>query len=281
MQTLSPQVFDRFVLAGGGNRCWWQAGVLQAWSEAGVIHTRKFAGASAGAAIAAAHLSGSLARAEAACRELYSACNSIWVGKRKAWFAHTHIYPAWLKAFFNERDLNWQADAELLTSIARIPRWAQPVESVGLSLGVALYFVEKGGAGKSPHAVWPTRLGFRNELVQLTNRTTYLDAANALLSSATAVPFMPVRQLDGRLAIDGGFADHAPQPPLVVNGVQEKQLVLLTRHNSHRQSIFEFSGRTYFQPSRPIPVSTWDCTKRCDISAAIALGRADAMACMR
>jgi hypothetical protein len=53
-------------------------------------------------------------------------------------------------------------------------------------------------------------------------------------------------------------------------------LVLLTRHYPKRPSIFQYGGRTYLQPSRPVPVSTWDCTAKATVIDAFTLGYKDA-----
>jgi predicted patatin/cPLA2 family phospholipase len=44
--------FDQLVLAGGGNRCWWQAGFWNALNEAVPQHPTKIVAVSAGAATA-------------------------------------------------------------------------------------------------------------------------------------------------------------------------------------------------------------------------------------
>jgi predicted patatin/cPLA2 family phospholipase len=44
--------FDQIVLAGGGNRCWWQAGFWNALNEAIPQHPTKIVAVSAGAATA-------------------------------------------------------------------------------------------------------------------------------------------------------------------------------------------------------------------------------------
>lgn len=85
-------------LAGGGNRCWWQAGVLSCLIEAGWSLPRQWVGTSAGAAIAAACLTTGPEIALAACRELYGGTTRIfkWQGLQhgRLEFAHQTIYPA-------------------------------------------------------------------------------------------------------------------------------------------------------------------------------------------
>ena len=73
--------------------------------------------------------------------------------------------------------------------------------------------------------------------------------------------------LEDAVKAAGGYTDNAP---IVVQSALEKTatLVLLTRHYPKRPSIFQFGGRTYLQPSRPVPVSTWDCTAKATVMPA-------------
>jgi hypothetical protein len=52
--------------------------------------------------------------------------------------------------------------------------------------------------------------------------------------------------------------------------------VLLTRHYPNHPEVFQNNGRVYWQPSRQIPVSTWNCTGKATVDAAFELGYADA-----
>jgi predicted acylesterase/phospholipase RssA len=46
--------FGTVVFAGGGNRCWWQAGIVEGFRGSALWKPTTFVGASAGAAIAVA-----------------------------------------------------------------------------------------------------------------------------------------------------------------------------------------------------------------------------------
>ena len=64
-------------------------------------------------------------------------------------------------------------------------------------------------------------------------------------------------------------------------GADAKTLVLLTRHYAHLPPFFRMQGRSSWQPSRPIPVSTWDCTSKTTVEAAFDLGRDAARAALK
>lgn len=86
---------------------------------------------------------------------------------------------------------------------------------------------------------------------------------------------MPAVKLGGAYAFDGGYFDNAPIPQQ--NDAERcATLVLLTRHYPKSPSLFRSHDRLYWQPSRPIPVSTWDCTGKANVGAAFELGREDA-----
>jgi hypothetical protein len=77
------------------------------------------------------------------------------------------------------------------------------------------------------------------------------------------------------VALDGGYIDNAPIPPQG-QAERESTLVLLTRHYPGLPSAFQWRDRSYWQPSKPVPVSTFDCTAKTNIDAAWTLGEIDA-----
>lgn len=93
--------------------------------------------------------------------------------------------------------------------------------------------------------------------------------------AAAAPPFLRAQRIGGRPAIDGGYTDSAPIP-LQSDAERSATLVLPTRHYAHLPVLFRWRGRMYWQPSRPVPVSTWDCTIRATVQAAFDLGAQDA-----
>lgn len=66
---------------------------------------------------------------------------------------------------------------------------------------------------------------------------------------------MPAVHLGDGYAFDGGYTDNAPLP---AQSRKERlgTLVMLTRHYGNRPRVFRFRDRLYWQPSRPVPVST-------------------------
>ena len=271
------------VLAGGGNRCWWQAGVLSRLLDTGWSLPEKWIGTSAGAAIAAACLATGPETALTACRELYANVSQIfdWRGLRRARleFAHQTVYPAWLDAFINETTFRQLREfgASLHVAVTR------PSRLLGLTVSVALgtlaYLVDKK-VSNSIHPRLPTLLGLRQEFIDIMCLGSALEAHKVLVAAAAAPPIMPAVKLGEAYAIDGGYFDNAPIPEQ--NDAERcSTLVLLTRHYPKLPSVFRMDGRLYWQPSKPTPVSTWDCTKHATVDAAFELGRGDASVLLR
>lgn len=266
------------VLAGGGNRCWWQAGVLSTLLGEGAVLPQELIGTSAGAAIAAGAMSGGLHAAIEACRALYAGNAAVFRWRPllsgRVEFAHQRIYPAWISAFVHGESFRRlrQGSPRLLVAVSR----ASPLLGLpaSVSLGTLAYVLDNK-LWHSLHPRLPRRLGLRLEFFALNDCATAAEAAQLLCAAAAPPPIMPAQQLAGRPAFDGGYTDNAPMPHRPP-AEQSRSLTLLTRHYPRRPAIFRQGPRWYWQPSRPIPVSTWDCTYRTSVDAAFALGARDA-----
>ena len=264
--------------AGGGNRCWWQAGALAHLMSEGWRLPPQLVGTSAGAGIAAACLTSGPAAALAACAQLYSSNPGLLEGnglaRLRLRFAHQRIYPAWIGSFVNAGSI-----AALRQSASRlrvgITRPARVLGLAGSVVAGSLAYVVDKHVWNSIHPRLPRWLGLRQDFIDMHQCATLADAQNLLSAAAAAPPFMASRRVGGGMAMDGGYTDNAPihaQSP----EEQSRTLVLLTRHYPALPPLFRHRGRAYWQPSQRVPVSTWDCTPRTTVRAAYALGEADA-----
>ncbi len=264
--------------AGGGNRCWWQAGVLSRLFDVGWQLPSELVGTSAGAAIAASCLTDGPASALASCLRLYASNEHIFdwrsLTKFKLRFAHQRIYPAWIESF-----LNPDSFAKVRTSRIRLlVGITRPARALGLAGSVAVgtiaYIVDKH-LWHSIHPFLPRLLGLRQDFVDLQTCEVVAEAQALLGAAAAAPPLMSPRRVGGSFAIDGGYTDNAPiheQSP----DQKSRTLVLLTRHYPGLPNLFRWRGRVYWQPSRRVPVSTWDCTAHTTVREAFGLGEQDA-----
>jgi predicted acylesterase/phospholipase RssA len=268
---------ETLVFAGGGNRCWWQAGALKHLMEHGKRMPRRLVGTSAGAAVAASCLTEDPDVALHACLRLYAGNPRIfdWSGlsRFELRFAHQQVYPAWLDAFFNAANFAMLRDSASRLTVA-ITRPAAFLGTRGsVVAGTFAYLVDKY-LWNSIHPRLPRMLGLRQDFVDLQQCATIEDAQALLIAAASAPPIMSSRLIDGGHAIDGGYTDNAPIPPQS-DEEKARTLVLLTRHYPRLPTLFRWAGRTYWQPSRRIPVSTWDCTPKTTVREAYELGLQD------
>jgi predicted acylesterase/phospholipase RssA len=268
---------ETLVFAGGGNRCWWQAGVLAQLFSSRRGFPPRFVGTSAGAAVAAALLTHGAEFALESCIEAYARNPSIFdrTQRSKLCFAHTRIYPAWISSFVNAESFQKfrESSTRLTVAITR------PARLLGLRgsvvAGTVAYLLDKY-VSNSLHPKLPKRMGLRQDFFTIGDQTSVEETQAWLVASATAPPFMQAQMLDGTFALDGGYVDNAPVEEQT-QAQRQRTLVLLTRHYPKLPTLFTWNDRTYWQPSCKVPVSTWDCTARTDVKQAFEMGRQDAL----
>lgn len=268
---------DTLVFAGGGNRCWWQAGVISHLVGKGWKLPPHLVATSAGAGIATSALTCSTRDALASCKRLYERNQQLFswrsLVRLKLKFAHQEIYPAWIASFTSDHHFEKlrSASSELTVAVTR------PARALGLAgslfAGSLAYAVDKKLA-HSIHPRLPRYLGLRQEFLSVKSAANGHEARTLLQAAAAAAPFMAAQRVADQWAFDGGYADNAPIPPQT-DEQQRKTLVLLTRHAPGLPAVFQWRGRTYWQPSQKVPVSTWDCRPGTTVDAAFDLGIRD------
>jgi Patatin-like phospholipase len=259
------------VFAGGGNRCLWQAGF---WSEAaprlGLVPHR-IAATSAGAAIACVLFAGRLreglahfrAATTANRRNVYPAN----VLRGHPVFPHAAMYRrALLETIDTAALARLHAGPEILVPITRAPPWLGTRSAFAIA---GVVDAIEHAVARSPHPRFARKCGFGVEYARVSECATPEALADLVLASSCTPPFTPLLSHAGRPALDGGIADNAP-----VEAVGDgPTLVLLTGRFAR---LPEHPMRTYLQPSRQVPVRSWDYTDPAGLDAAFALGQRDA-----
>jgi len=268
---------ETLVFAGGGNRCWWQAGVVSHLLDQGWKLPPIFIGTSAGAGIATSLITCSARDALASCKHLYKHNKQLFdwtsLARLKLKFAHQHIYPTWIESFASDHHFERlkTSGSELIVSVTR------PAKALGLAgsliVGSVAYLLDKKMA-HNIHPRLPLRLGLKQEFLNLAKLPDGQSARALLQAAAAAAPFMPAINVNGKWGFDGGYTDNAPIP-IQTEAEKTKTLVLLTRYYPDLPPIFKLTGRTYWQPSQKIPVSTWDCREETTVDEAFRLGLND------
>jgi hypothetical protein len=271
--------FENIIFAGGGNRCWWQAGLVEQLSTHSCWQVKQFVGVSAGAGIATALAANRIAESLDACVQRFrrNLRNMEWGqllrGKRP--FVLPGMYREWTKSFLTESSFEAIKKSGIALNIAI----TRPIKGLPLPLSALIalgLYSSKKFLFKKYHSAVPHALGFRSEHVDLARCGTLDEAHQLLAASAAAVPITPVVTWAGRPALDGGFYDSIPLPKAAFK--RSNTLVLLTRYRPKQPHIFEIDGCTYIQPSTAINVVNFDCTNAENVNLAYAHGIADARA---
>ena len=271
--------FTTAVFAGGGNRCWWQGGLVEALSSKACWQIDHVIGVSAGAGIATALVTGKLRESlhTAALRFDATPRNSEWrdllQGKRP--FMLPRILPDWIDSYLSATDFaalqasNIKVEVVVTRLIPYLPHRLSAV------LALLLYLTEKYWL-KGYHSRVPYRLGLRTESIDLRMAGDVRNAKNWLLGSTACWPIAAIHEVGGRPALDGGFYDNVPLPKSRENDAAT--LVLLTRHRPELPHIFELNQRSYIQPTRPQAASSLDCTSGDKCRLTFEQGLADGIA---
>jgi predicted acylesterase/phospholipase RssA len=271
----SPRRFEAVVFAGGGCRCFWQAGFWEIAAPALDLRPRVVGAVSAGAAMAcmifadaiADGLADFTARTAANPRNIYPA-NAL---RRQPLFPHVAIYRATILACLTaERLAALHGGPDLRVLIAQVPHWLGPRS--GFLVALLAYQAERLRGQERPHAELGRRAGFMPEIGTVRDCATPEDVADLILQSSCTPPITPVFRRNTRPVLDGGLLDSVPvetiPPPA------PPTLVLLTKQYAPAV-IPRVPGRTYVQPSAPVPVHKWDYTNPAGVRATYDLGRRD------
>jgi predicted acylesterase/phospholipase RssA len=255
-------MFEQVVFAGGGHRCWWQAGFWDVVAPALALKPRLIAGVSAGAATACllyandsrTALGYYRSRLAGRPRNLYPA--NLWRRGQRL-FPHEAIYREALAYLLGGPHFDQlRATApEIRVQFARIPRWLGPRSAV--AVGLLAYNLEKY-ALRSLHPSFGRRLGFSPEVVRVQDCVSDADLVSLLIASSCTPPFTGIEYRNGRPTIDGGMVDNVPVDAL--DDPRAPTLVLTTRRYPRHAPVFMLGARVYVQPSVKLPVSSWDYT---------------------
>ena len=269
-------MFDKVVFAGGGHRCWWQAGFWEVLRAEIELRPRVIGATSMGAFMAC------LVHANDSRRAL------AWYERELAG-VRTNI--AWLNLFRKDAPLFRQGGiyrksmrAVLGGEHFRQLLWAAPEIRIGCALPPPTLTERQlrrvsWREYRRDARLMPAALHARSErtamfvphVKRLQDCRTERELFD-LLQAASALP--PPVELDGVPACSGSLVD--PVPVDLVADVPGQTLVLTTRTYNRKTPVFALEGRLYVQPSVPLPVGSWDFTSPQRFLKAYEQGRVDA-----
>lgn len=264
--------FDNVVFAGGGNRCFWQAGFWSAVAPALTSEPSRVTAVSAGSAIACALFAGTFERGfvkhkRAVRRNSRNLYFSNLLNSQPV-FPHGSMYRSAILGSIDGPALGrLRAGPDISIVVARSPSWAST--RVALVLG-ALSAGFDAWNKPSPESAAARRLGFRPMYVPVRDCKTPDDLADLILASSCIPPLTPLASHGGIPFLDGGLVGDAPIEHTHHGDAQT--LILLTRRFAKLPAV---PNCTYVQPSEPIPVGLWDYTNDAAIQATYELGQRD------
>lgn len=264
--------FDSVVFAGGGNRCFWQAGF---WSVAAAeldLRPSSVAAVSAGSAVACTLFARTFDQGfEQHLRAVAGNRRNLYLHKlllRQPVFPHGAMYRDAILGSI-DRDALWRLhqgpDIRVLVSCP--PRWA--TRRMAMLLGAITIGVD-AWEGDAIECSAGRRIGFQPLYISVRECTTAQALADLIIASSCIPPLTPQARRNGVALFDGGLVANVPTDGVSAPGSQT--LVLLTRQFPRLPSI---RGHTYVQPSQPIPVGAWDYTNDVALQATLDLGRRD------
>lgn len=266
--------------AGGGNRAFYQLGLMNVWAPALLPRMVGLASCSAGACVVMMWLTGR--RAEA--REIFQTRTrgirrnidpaNLLRGQPMA--PHGRVYRDILLAMARDGGLERLREQPwpLLVSVSAFPRWLPP--ALAAAVGISAYQLEKALKPRLLHPTFGRRLAFQPHVFDMRDCETPEELAALVLASSATPPFTPVGTFRGRRYLDGGMVDNAPA--FVADDLPgaRRNLVLLTR--PYPSGLTGANGRRlYLAPSCPVPCGRWDYTRPQGVEEAVELGEREAV----
>lgn len=265
--------------AGGGNRAFYQLGLMKVWDERLSSRIGCMATCSAGACVAALHLSG---RSEEV--GLYWKERTRRVTRNFEWrkllkaerpTPHERLYRDMLVYAFSggglERITSQPFPVLVLTTA--YPRALPAFAAVTLAL--CTYKLEKRLRPGMIHPTYGRRAGFEALVFDARDCATPEELADLIIASSATPPFTGVGRYRGRRLLDGGVIDNVPAYLAdEVEGIR-RNLVMLTR--PYPQGATGLQGqRLYIAPREALPVERWDFTRPDLLEATVRIGERDA-----
>jgi predicted acylesterase/phospholipase RssA len=265
--------------AGGGNRAFFQLGLMNRLAPLLAPRLGAIAACSAGACVATLWLA-----------ERATETHDFWIKrregvtrnldvrrllKRQPLAPHGAVYRDTL--LFSFRDGGFERVVgqpfPIWILAARFP--ARLPSSLAVAAGIGAYSLEKAMRPEMIHPSWGKRLGFRPFIFDARNCRSPEELADLILASSATPPFTPVGRFGGEPLLDGGMVDNVPAFMAERDPAVKHNIVLLTR--PYPVQLLGRNGRRYYiAPSAPVPIERWDYTRPDRLGATIDMGEREA-----
>ncbi len=267
---LTPGQFEGLVFSGGGTRCFWQGGFLEAVHEPLGLRPARIAAVSGGALSACAWIGG---RAKALLDIMGDAFadQDSNLGEAPGQDSHRptphqSLYRDVVEETLNADAVRRVADGpKLEITLARPPRHL-PLRA-GAMLALVLYEIDRK-ARSSPHTALPVMIGSKALRVDARAAAREGKLHDLVCAAAVIPPVFALPCWQGERVMDAGTCDNAPMPEPEQGGT----LILLTRRYRNTP---DRPDRLYVAPSDETPADKIDFTDKEKIEKTWRLGNRD------
>lgn len=265
--------------AGGGNRAFYQLGLMNRWADLLWPKVAAIASCSAGACVAGFILSGRQSEASEFWKQRRTGVtkNFEWqkllLGKRPT--PHAPIYRDTLRYAFADGGLE-RIQKQPFPFYILTTKWPSFLPAfAAVTLGISAYSLEKQFSKMMIHPTIGRRVGFTPVAFDARSCQSPEQLADLVLASSATPPFTPLGNFGGFQLLDGGIVDNAPAFLLDEIPKVKRNLVLLTR--PYPKEVLGRQGqRLYLAPSQPPPVDRWDYTRPELIEETVRMGEREA-----
>lgn len=265
--------FANVIFAGGGNRCFWQAGFWSVAAAALALKPSHVVSVSAGTAMACALFAGTFEQGFSRFkRTVAENQRNVYLSnllRKRPVFPHGKLYR---NAILNSIDGHaldrLHQGPEIFILVSCPPRWASP--RMALLLGM-LAFGWNACNKQVMHPRGGHRVGFKPQCLSVRECATPSELADLIMASSCVPPLTPQARRNGQAIFDGGLVNNVPTDAVLAT--DQQTLVLLTRPFPKLPTSADI---TYVQPSHPVPAGFWDYTDDAALQATFDLGCRDA-----
>ena len=265
--------------AGGGNRSFYQLGLMNRWRSKVLPRTGCFATCSAGACVATLILSGRDTEVGEYWREHSREVRSniewrrLLSGKRPT--PHEPLLRGMLLYALSSGGFE-RVRSQPFPVLVLTTAFSRVLPGLGAALlGWIVYELERKLRPEMVHPTYGRRVGFKGLVFDARDCESPDALVDLVIASSATPPFTSLGRFAGRRFIDGGVVDNVPAfLAKNVYGIN-RNLVMLTR--PYPQNVVgRQNSRLYIAPSELLPVSQWDFTRLDLLEETIARGERDA-----
>ena len=265
--------------AGGGNRAFYQLGLLNRWGEHLLPRVAAAATCSAGACVLLMYLSQRRPEARRLFQERTRGIvrNLDWRRplRGEPMAPHGAVYRETLLTTFDGGgfDRIRAQPFPIYVLASAFPEWLPA--GLATMIGIAAYQTEKAVRPGVLHPSFGRALGFTPFVTDARACRDPEELADLVMASSATPPFTPLGRFRGRRLLDGGMIDNAPAFLVEDESEVRRNLVLLTR--PYPPAVIGRQGRRlYVAPTTPVPVSRWDYTQPLLLEDTVDMGEREA-----